>query len=66
MQVQTILNRIQKHRSFVYGAARLVQASRLAIEVEVRPRANSRAKCSGCGRAAVDPGETVGRELVGR
>ncbi len=52
MQVQTILNRIQNHRSFVYGPARLVQASRLAIEVEVRPRANSRAKCSGCGRAA--------------
>jgi transposase len=52
MQVQTILNRIQKHRSFVYGPARLVQASRLAIEVEVRARANSRAKCSGCGRAA--------------
>ena len=49
MQLKTILNRVQKHRSFMYGPARLVQGARLAIEVEVRARANSRAKCSGCG-----------------
>ena len=52
MQVKTILNRIQRHRSFVYGPARLVQGTRLALEVEVRPRANARAKCSGCGQSA--------------
>ena len=52
MQVKTILNRIQRHRSFVYGPVRLVQGTRLALEVEVRPRANSWAKCSGCGKAA--------------
>ena len=52
MQLKTILNRVQKHRSFVYGAARLVQGARLAIGVEVRARANSRAKCSGCGYPA--------------
>jgi len=52
MQLQTILNRVQKHRSFVYGPARLVQGPRLAIEVQVRARANSRARCSGCGRPA--------------
>jgi hypothetical protein len=51
MQVKTILNRIQRHRSFVYGPGRLVQGRRLALEVEVRPRAHSRAKCSGCGTA---------------
>jgi transposase len=50
MQLKTILNRVQKHRSFVYGTTRLVQHGRLALEVEVRPRANSRAKCSVCGR----------------
>ena len=49
MQVKTILNRIQRHRCFVYGPARLVQGARLMLEVEVRPRANARAKCSGCG-----------------
>jgi len=52
MQVKTILNRIQRHRSFVYGPTRLVQGRRLVLEVEVRPRANARAKCSGCGNAA--------------
>ena len=52
MQVKTILNRIQRQRSFVYGPARLVQRRRLALEVQVRPRANARAKCSGCGSAA--------------
>jgi hypothetical protein len=52
MQVKTILNRIQRHRSFVYGPARLVQGRQLALEAEVRPRANARAKCSGCGNTA--------------
>ena len=37
MQVKTILNRIQRHRSFVYGPVRLVQGTRVALEVEVRP-----------------------------
>ncbi len=41
MQLKTILNRVQKHRSFMYGPARLVQGARLAIEVEVRARANT-------------------------
>ena len=52
MQLKTILNRVQKHRCFVYGPAKLVQGPRLSIEVEVRARANSRARCSGCGTAA--------------
>lgn len=52
MQIKTILNRIQRHRSFVYGPARLVSGAGLALEVEVRPRANSKAKCSGCGNPA--------------
>ena len=52
MQLKTILNRVQKHSSFVYETVRLVEHPRLAIEVEVRPRANARAKCSQCGRAA--------------
>ena len=52
MQLKTLLNRVQKHSSFVYETVRLVEHPRLAIEVEVRPRANARAKCSQCGRAA--------------
>ena len=49
---QDYLNRVQKHSSFVYETVRLVEHPRLAIEVEVRPRANARAKCSQCGGAA--------------
>ena len=52
MQVKTILNRIEKHPSFVYEAVGLVDGPRLRLEVKVRARANARAKCSGCGRPA--------------
>jgi len=50
MQLQTILNRVQKHQSFVYGPARWRQKShgRVAIEVEIEPRKNGKPLCSGC------------------
>jgi len=51
MQLKTILNRVEKHRSFVYSAIRLVeQAEGAILEVEIRARANSRPICSGCNR----------------
>jgi transposase len=50
VQLKTILNRVEKQRSFVYGEVRLIEQPGLAIEVEVQPRANSRPRCSGCGR----------------
>ena len=50
MQLQTILNRIHRHPSFVYGKVRLVEdGGDLAIEAEIRARANGRPKCSKCG-----------------
>lgn len=52
MQLKTILNRVQKHSSFVYGAIRFIEADRLTLEVEVQPRGNGRARCSGCGKHA--------------
>ena len=49
MLVKTILNRVQKHRSFVYGAARLLeQGDRLELEIDIEPRANARPVCSRC------------------
>src|SRR5271155_569932 len=45
MLVQTILNWVQRHKSFLYKKAGL------ALEVEIQPRSNSRAICSGCGQA---------------
>jgi transposase len=51
MQIKTILNRIQKHRGFVYGAVHLEeQPGRLALTVDISPHARNRPRCSGCGR----------------
>ncbi|MEW6217775.1 MAG: ISL3 family transposase, partial [Candidatus Bipolaricaulota bacterium] len=53
MQFKTILNRVHPLKSFVYGDAVLrEQDGELVIEQEVRPRANGRAVCSGCGKKA--------------
>src|SRR5271154_138244 len=52
MQLQTILNRVQRHKSFLYKKAVLVEGKAgPALEVEIQPRSNSRALCSGCGQA---------------
>ena len=49
MQIKTILNRLEKHQSFVYGEVRLhEERGRLTLDVELRARANGRPKCSGC------------------
>jgi transposase len=52
MRIQTILNRVEKFKSFVYGAARLEEheSGPPALVVRVRPRKNGRPHCSGCGR----------------
>jgi transposase len=52
MQLQTILNRVQRHRGFVYKKATLVEKhDGPVVEVAIEPRSNSRAICSGCGQA---------------
>jgi len=48
MQRKTILNRVQKHRCFVYESVRWMDGVEEALEVEVRPRSNSRTICSEC------------------
>src|SRR3990172_10108822 len=51
MQLQTILNRVARHSSFVYGTPRFVDDPlRPTIEVPIEPRANGRPVCSGCGK----------------
>jgi transposase len=51
MQLKSILNRVERYKSFVYGKAQWVEdAARPTIEVRIEPRANGRAICSGCGR----------------
>ena len=53
MQLKTILNRVERHKSFVYGKATWVEGEP-AIEVQVRSRKNGRPVCSGCDQ--VGPG----------
>jgi transposase len=51
MQLKTILNRVEKHKSFVYGKARFSRhAGRMALLVNVVPRRRTRPACSVCGR----------------
>ena len=51
MLVKTILNRLYKFPSFVYeGIVLRTDNDELVLEVEVRPRSNTQAICSGCGR----------------
>ncbi|MBM3790272.1 MAG: ISL3 family transposase [Acidobacteria bacterium] len=51
MQLKTILNRVQKFKSFVYGnVIWLDEGENLALLVEIVARANSRPICSGCGK----------------
>jgi hypothetical protein len=49
MQLKTILNRVEKYKSFVYGEVKLLkEGDDLRIEVKIEARANGRALCSGC------------------
>jgi hypothetical protein len=51
MQVKTVLNRVQKFKSFVYDKVAFAgDDDHPVIEVTVVPRANSRPVCSGCRR----------------
>jgi len=51
MHLQTILNRVQRHPSFVYHHARFRDIDQsLALDVLVEPRANGKPICSGCGK----------------
>jgi transposase len=50
MKIETILNYVQKFKSFVYKSVRWVEyASDPTIEVDIQPRSNSHPLCSICG-----------------
>ena len=53
MQLQTILNRVQRHKSFVYRRARFRDGDAgLALDVTVEPRANGRPSARAAGEGA--------------
>ena len=50
MQIKTILNRVQKFKSFVYGKESWIENAAIpTLEIEIKPRLNSRPVCSYCG-----------------
>jgi len=53
VQLKTILNHVERHKSFVYQEARWTDPRvKTEIEIPIEPRANGRPLCSGCGREA--------------
>jgi hypothetical protein len=63
MQLQSILNRIQKHPGFVYDRARFVErGGKARIIVAIRERRGCRPVCSGCVASVV---ATIGSGSAG-
>jgi transposase len=53
MQLKTILNKCHQCKGFVYADTRFADyEGKTVIEVDIVPRKNSRARCSGCSRPA--------------
>ena len=53
MQLKTILNSVEKPKSFVYQESRWANPkTKTEIEIPIEPRMNSSAICSGCARPA--------------
>ena len=51
MQLKTILNSIEKQKGFVYGSVKWRDSKSVKeIEIEIQPRLNASAICSGCGK----------------
>ncbi len=54
MQLKTILNHVERHKSFVYQEARWADPeTKTEIEIPIQLRANGRPICSKCGRRAL-------------
>jgi transposase len=65
MQLKTILNRVQKFKSFVYKQARLIERGESPeLEIEIAERANGRPICDRqCQRPELLPGSPLRKAL---
>ncbi len=51
MQLKSILNRVEKHKSFVYEEVRWSGSEEgMSLKIGIRARANGHPRCSGCGQ----------------
>lgn len=65
LQLKTIFNYVEKHKSFVYKSVTLETTKRSArIVARLAPRANSRGCCSGCGQRRPGYDRQEEREFV--
>ena len=65
MRVQTLLNRVEKFKSFVYGRVSTEERDEeTVLLVRVRPRKGSRPVCSGCGGRGRVPDRLDDRAIV--
>ena len=51
MQLQTILNRVEKYKSFVYAGSKWREKN-VSLEIKIEARRNGKPICSGCGEVA--------------
>jgi transposase len=64
MQLKTILNRLEKHKSFVYGSMTLDESGlEPRLLIRIKPRRGSRPVCSGCGKRGPRYGHGEEREF---
>jgi len=53
VQLKTILNHVERHKSFVYGTPRWFDPiTKATIDIPIKPRANGKPICSKCGQTA--------------
>lgn len=50
MQLKTLLNKLEKHKGYVYGRITFEEGGRPSLLVEIRPRKGSKPVCSGCNK----------------
>ena len=51
MLIKTLLNKVERFKSFVYGSARVTMvAGTEALVIDIEPRRNSRPVCPECGK----------------
>ncbi|SDE09897.1 hypothetical protein SAMN05661003_103272, partial [Desulfuromonas thiophila] len=51
MLIKTLLNKVERYKSFVYGAICVMLIDGVeALVIDIEPRRNSRPLCPGCGK----------------
>ena len=52
MHIKSLLNKVEKHKGFIYESVNLVtnSAGEDSLEVRIRPHQRNRPQCSGCGK----------------